>query len=245
MPLTKRAKLNDATVYEDDASTLQPGRWLNDAIITYLFERFGSQPMQSGGSVVLLEPATTFTAAMVGDPFALREMFGVRRGAGVPPLTEQLAAASIVLMPVNNNEDAGAVGGGHWSLLVFRRRGGEGGQPRFEHYDSCDQANAPNARAVMAALAQLLFGDTKIAKLQLVRMSTPQQANGFDCGVYALAIAEILSAAPAEGGAPPAESVTEAVRALTPEAVTAKRKAWLELLSGAMEEPPEEPESGQ
>ena len=36
--------------------------------------------------------------------------------------------------------------------------------------------------------------------MQLVKMNTPQQANGFDCGVYCLAIAEAVVATMAADG---------------------------------------------
>lgn len=225
------ATLGDVKVYAEDVETLAPGCWLNDAVIAYLFEHFSRQP-QPG--VVLLEPPATFTAAMVGDATALREMWSVSSTPGATPLTAQLLAADIVLMPVSNNDDSMvAGGGGHWSLLVFRRRAASCGAPRFEHYDSMEQANAPSAKLIMSACAPLLF-DKAPARLQLVRMTSPQQENGFDCGVYALAVAELLCAAPAAGGAAPSPAVTDAVRALTPAAVTAKRQSWLELLRSAL-----------
>ena len=57
----------------------------------------------------------------------------------------------------------------------------------------------------------------------------PRQANGFDCGMYVLCISELLRHAH-EGAA--AEEAAAAVRELTPAAVTAKRREWLEGLRG-------------
>ena len=66
----------------------------------------------------------------------------------------------------------------------------------------------------------------------------PQQHNGFDCGVYVLAIAELLClAAPAaELGRAPAETAAAAVRGLTPTAITEKRREWYDQLAGAVAE---------
>lgn len=224
-------------MYEEDATTLEPGCWLNDAIIAYHLELFLSKHQLSQPRMVILEPTTVFTAVMVGDPGQLREMLSVSRSAGAVPLTQQLLDADIVIMPVSNNEDAASAGGGsHWSLLVFRRRTGvDDAAGRFEHYDSCSNANGPNARNVMAAIAPLLFPTgMQPQRMQLVRMTTPQQANGYDCGVYTLAISEIICAAPVDDGATSSDTVTAAVRSLTPEAVTAKRAAWLEEVRQAM-----------
>ena len=67
-------------------------------------------------------------------------------------------------------------GGGHWSLLVYRR--GDGSPARFEHYDSCKGANATHARAVAKCLVALLDPDVGGATTQLVAMQSPQQVCG-------------------------------------------------------------------
>lgn len=227
------ACIGDVQVYEADAATLEPGCWLNDVVIAYLLELFQSkQPARA--ELVVLEPTTAFTAAMVADPNALREMFSEKAGRAIP-LTQQLLQADLVVMPVSNNEDADAAGGGsHWSLLIFRR-GEDGMTGRFEHFDSCSNANGPSARGLMAAIVPLLFPDgSQPQRMQLVRMTTPQQANGSDCGVYALAISEIVCASPTMRGTAPADAVTSAVRSLTPEAITQKRAEWLVELRAAM-----------
>ncbi len=59
-------------------------------------------------------------------------------------------------------------------------------------------------------------------------MDMAQQANGFDCGIYLLAIAEILAASDA---LPPPGQTAEAILGLTPSAITAKRKALLDTLT--------------
>jgi sentrin-specific protease 8 len=227
-------RIGDVQVYEADASTLEPGCWLNDGVIAYLLELFQSRRQPACAELVVLEPTTTFTAAMVGDADVLHDMFSEKAGRAIP-LTQQLLGADLVVMPVSNNEDADAAGGGsHWSLLIFRR-GEDGTTGRYEHYDSCNNANAANARALMAATAPLLFpAGSQPPRMQLARMTTPQQANGFDCGVYALAISEIVCAGPTHRGAAPPEAVTAAVRSLTPEAVAGKRAEWLALLRSAM-----------
>lgn len=234
MPPPPSASIGDVKIYPEDVATLEPGCWLNDAVLAYLLEAFRCR---QGGQqrLVILEPTTAFTVIMVAHPGQLREMLGVSRAKDAVPLTQELLDADIVIMPLSNNEDAAEPGGGsHWSLLVFRRRGADG-KPRFEHYDSCNDANAPSARSLMAAILPLLFAaGAQPPRTQLMRMTTPQQANGSDCGVYALAISEIVCAAPVNGGAAPSEAVTMAVRGLTPEAITTMRSKWLKELQAAL-----------
>ena len=239
-------------IYAKDVATLEPRQWLGDQVIAFLLETFSERASASGAtppSLLLLEPSVSFTAAMVGEASVLREMLSVPAGGSSVPLVQQLAVAQLVVMPVNNNEDASvAEGGGHWSLLVFRRAGDEKRSgPRFEHYDSAAGANGPNAQAVMRAIAPLLLGSADFSSLpkpipQFVRMVTPQQANGHDCGVYMLAIAELLccgtEAEPVASGEalgqPVSEALTERVRALTPEVISAKRKAWCTILGSLL-----------
>ena len=139
---------------------------------------------------------------------------------------------------MNNNDDASkAGGGGHWSLLLFRREGdAQHGAARYEHYDSCGKANVLVAKSIALALSTLLLGP-RPGTLPLVNMECPQQANGFDCGVYVLAFAEILALAPpGDIGKAPSAALKEALHALRPEGITAKRAAWHAELMAAVEQ---------
>ena len=158
------------------------------------------------------------------------------RKRGATPLAEQLAAADVVLIPVNDNQNAEqADGGGHWSLLVFHR-GGDAAR-RFDHYDSCNHANLPHARSIMAVLCKLLCLQGH-RKAPADKDEHSSQANGYDCGVYCLAIAEMVCAATAEHQASSSsdihELITAAITQLTPTVVHAKRSEWYELLLGAL-----------
>lgn len=228
------ARLNDVILYEQDARLLEPGRWLSDQCIAFAFEYLaGGAP-----AAQLLEPATTFMASVLGDAAALREVLAQPRTAGAPSLADQLSApqTKLVFLPINDKDDPDAHdGGGHWSLLVYRRRDGE--PDRFEHYDSCEcGANAEHARAAARVFEPLLraAGAPPPKAVKLVKMTTPQQANGYDCGVYALCIAELLcDALSAEA----LEAAAAAVRSLTPAAVTAKRAEWLERVRAGGKKP--------
>ena len=89
-------------------------------------------------------------------------------------------AAQLALFAVNDNPDVEAAGGGsHWSLLAY-----SAADATFRHYDSCARSNRGAARRVFEAACP--------PGSQLVEQPTPQQRNGYDCGVYVLALARLL-----------------------------------------------------
>ena len=221
------ARLNDVTIYAADVATLAPRCWLNDQVIAYQLEVLAQR---ASDAVLLLEPQLVFTAAMVPNPEMLREMLGVSRTRGATSMVDVLATAGLVIMPVNDNDDADAAnGGGHWSLLCYRRSSGSA-QARFEHYDSCGNANAATARAIAHSLIRLLQPDESGPKAQLVTMQSPQQTNGCDCGVYLLSIAEILVDSFTQSIDP-----KQKILALKPNDITTKRNDLWTIMENALQ----------
>ena len=90
----------------------------------------------------------------------------------------------LALFAINNNRDVEAVeGGSHWSLLAWAAADGA-----FRHYDSAGGINAAAAARVAAAAAAALPGGSS----KVVQQPMPQQMNGWDCGLYVLALARLL-----------------------------------------------------
>lgn len=208
----------DIQLDDDDVGTLRPGQWLNDQVIAYQFERL-QQCRQ--GALQVLEPSLSFTASIV-DAATLHEMLCVPRTRNTTPLSKVLADAELVLIPVNNNTDADMPNGGsHWSLLVFRRQIKGDGGCRFEHYDSCTGANNSLARNIAGKLVHTLAPKSK-GTIRVVHMRTPQQVNGFDCGMYVLAIGAILCKAFDAGNK---SSVSLDLEAVSPRFIESERKA--------------------
>lgn len=223
--------LGDIVLTADDVDTIAPRTWLNDQVIAFQLERL-HRAIGSPADLLILEPSLSFTASMVPDSASLGAMLSVPRHKGGSTLADELAAAALVLIPVNNNTDADEAGGGsHWSLLVYRRRTGpdSSGPSRFEHYDSCGNANGAFAKDVALKLIPLLQPADRGPTLKLVGMTIPQQTNGFDCGVHALCIAEELVGVHASSGSP--EAVSDAAKRVTPEWVKARRESLHKELS--------------
>ncbi|KXZ55423.1 hypothetical protein GPECTOR_3g74 [Gonium pectorale] len=154
---------------------------------------FGLGPDPGTCDILLLPPATSFLL-MHSSPQMAAELLA--------PLKP--ARRGLVLLPVNDNPHVDAAGGGsHWSLLVFHRPSNT-----LRHYDSSPGGgNARAARALAAAVGPALAacgsGDggggasaaaaVKAAPPGLMEVGCmPCQANGYDCGVYVLAVARAV-----------------------------------------------------
>jgi len=246
---TPVAVLGDVVLYESDAATLGPRSWVGDLVIAYFFELFTARLASGEGAslaaatseaaaatdsprVILLEPTVSYMAAMIGSE-ALREVLDVPRTAGSRTLSDLVAEATMVLLPLCDKSDPDAgVGGSHWSLLAFRRAEGGGA---FEHYDSAGGANAEHARTVAATLAPLVNrGGATLGEVALHEMADgPQQTNLFDCGIYTIATAEVLCGLFAAGTLPLPGRAAPALKLLTPLAIHEKRRALLEAVEEA------------
>ncbi|TYZ53524.1 hypothetical protein PybrP1_008985 [[Pythium] brassicae (nom. inval.)] len=217
---------HDAQLYASDVALFAPRQWLNDSAIhfylTYLQHMVcqtrssGAEAAEadgeSGGDVLLADPAVVSCLTLqCDDDDEFREL-----GDGL-----RLADKRLCLLPVSDNEWLGGASS-HWSLLVFRRDA-----LAFEHYDSSAGANARAAARVKCAFEKMLrlcdpsVGAAVTAEMPLEEArDAPQQTNGYDCGVYVLAVAEWLCRQHVgENALPPlAEFVT-------PERVTQTRRA--------------------
>lgn len=99
----------------------------------------------------------------------------------------------LIFIPINDNNDKFNLNGGnHWSLLVYLSK-----EDIFLYYDSIKKrtSNLENAKKIAQKLRVLINGKTYALKTLdnfIINSETPQQKNGYDCGVYVLAFTEIL-----------------------------------------------------
>lgn len=89
---------------------------------------------------------------------------------------------------MNDNPDVEAAGGGsHWSLLVYFCHA-----CIFRHYDSSTgRASRTAAARLHRAVRDVLAPGGTPCPLQHVQ-AMPQQENGYDCGIYVLAMTDAL-----------------------------------------------------
>ncbi|KAI7983099.1 NEDD8-specific protease 1 [Camellia lanceoleosa] len=95
----------------------------------------------------------------------------------------------MVIFPVNNNDDVTeAEGGNHWSLPLFERETNV-----FVHHDSYRGLNAGHAKQLYRAIVGYMgISDMASACKYVENSKTPQQVNGYDCGLYIAAIAKAI-----------------------------------------------------
>ena len=91
-------------------------------------------------------------------------------------------------------------GGSHWSLLLWTIASNNDidlSIPTFYHFDSSSGYNASAASAVSRKLMKVLHCNLPASSDEIMfhvkECITPQQKNGFDCGVYLLGFAEGLT----------------------------------------------------
>ena len=155
----------DVQVFQQDLASVYDGQWITDAIIALAYERL----RQHDKRVCLLDPSVVHLVSQIHDSEWL--------ASALPP---DLHQSPMIFMPVNNNNTTG-VGGSHWSLVVFDRP-----SSTWYYYDSIGSMNLPFAQRIVAKLT-LWTGTTHFAIVD-----TPNQVNGYDCGVYVIFITELL-----------------------------------------------------
>ncbi|KAL9189998.1 hypothetical protein ACHAXT_009673 [Thalassiosira profunda] len=98
-------------------------------------------------------------------------------------------------------------GGSHWSLLlweinIFSCNGNKASVGVYQHFDSSRGCNAAAASAVAKKLHRVLCASMQHQKgrgsgithqARVTECTTPQQRNGYDCGVLTLGFADALS----------------------------------------------------
>ena len=140
--MSSRVSLHDACLEPSDVALLQPGQWLNDAVIHFAYEHMAHECFRSD-AMLLLSPAIVTMIQFLEDPVELHALLE----------HTDLSMRSLVFLPINDTNDVGvANAGSHWTLLVFARE-----TMTFHHFDSLSSVNCLKvARKVAARLSPLL-----------------------------------------------------------------------------------------
>jgi sentrin-specific protease 8 len=158
----------------EDIQLTTPHQWLNDQCIEYWWDHViqinpGFQETEDGMTFVCPSVMHMLNFLDDGNFGALNDL--------------KLDRKSLILMPINNNQEI-SVGGTHWSLLCFLRSGN-----KFYHFDSCGNMNLECSRRISAKIAQI----ATVESFSFIAVSDmPRQINGSDCGLYMLLAAELV-----------------------------------------------------
>ncbi|KAL2611165.1 hypothetical protein R1flu_022857 [Riccia fluitans] len=173
----------DVLLRKSDVSLLDGPHFLNDHIIEFYFNYLDRQICSFAGCqedetspLLLVGPTPTFWLLHCPDAEGII--------ATIQPM--KLLKRELVIFAVNNNEDVEtAEGGTHWTLLSYNRQ-----KNTFEHFDSMAGTNWKQARDLVNIVKPYMGPFAASAKF--IEQATPQQENSYDCGVYVMAIAQLI-----------------------------------------------------
>uniref|UniRef100_A0A5B7A8W3 Putative NEDD8-specific protease 1 n=1 Tax=Davidia involucrata TaxID=16924 RepID=A0A5B7A8W3_DAVIN len=173
---------NDVVLRRSDLDILSGPHFLNDRIIEFYFSYLtSSYPSED---ILLVPPSIAFWITNCPDIESLKDF--------LEPLN--FPGKKLVIFPVNDNSDVTkAEGGNHWSLLAFERNANV-----FVHHDSYGGMNKGNAKRLYKAVVGYMGTSNTASNLEC--SSTPQQVNGYDCGLYVAAIAKAICCWYKDGG---------------------------------------------
>lgn len=167
---------NDCVLRRSDLDILNGPYFLNDRIIEFCFSYLATS--YPSNDILLVPPSISFWIANCPDLESLREV--------VLPL--RIPDKKVVIFPVNDNDDVTfAEGGSHWSLLAYVREKNE-----FVHHDSFSGSNSGHAKRLCNAVVRFTGISDSKSYDHFIDATTPQQRNGYDCGLYVTAIAKII-----------------------------------------------------
>ncbi|GFZ13183.1 cysteine proteinases superfamily protein [Actinidia rufa] len=137
--------------------------------------------------ILLVPPSIAFWITNCLDTDSLKDF--------LQPLN--LSGKKLVIFPVNDNNDVTeAEGGSHWSLLAFERDANV-----FVHHDSYGGLNSRHAKQLYRAIVGYMEITNMGSTAKYVECSrTPQQVNGYDCGLYVATIARTICSWYGSGG---------------------------------------------
>ncbi|KAF8102380.1 hypothetical protein N665_0198s0088 [Sinapis alba] len=169
----KILSFNDVVLRRSDLDILNRPNFLNDRVIEFYLSYLST--LHISPTISLIPPSIAFWISNCPDTESLKDF--------MKPL--MLRYSDLVILPVNDNLNVElAEGGLHWSLLVYYKEANS-----FFHLDSFMGSNQWNARQLYKAVSPFVSdGDAAYRECS----DTPQQKNGYDCGVYLLASAQVI-----------------------------------------------------
>ncbi|KAL5711259.1 Ulp1 peptidase [Ranunculus cassubicifolius] len=170
---------NDVVLRRSDLDILSGPYFLNDRIIEFYLSYLSSTYPST--DILLVPPSISFWISNCPDPESLQDF--------ILPLN--FPDKKVIIFPVNDNEDVTlAEGGSHWSLLAYVRK-----KNVFVHHDSSGGLNRWHAKSLSKVVAKYLSSGGSSGSDDPTYIDfneTPQQRNGYDCGLYVTAIAKII-----------------------------------------------------
>ncbi|CAN8301150.1 unnamed protein product [Cochlearia groenlandica] len=211
---------NDVVLRRSDLDILNGPIYLNDRLIEFYFS-YLSTVHTSSSTISLIPPSIAFWISNCPDKDTLKDF--------MKPV--KLRDSDLVIFPVNDNANVElAEGGSHWSLLVYYKE-----TNTFFHHDSLLGLNQRSTKHLFEAVSTYVCdgGDAAYRECS----DTPRQKNGYDCGVYVLAIAKVICEWFSLGGVKNREELWFSdVKETVPDLVNHLRQDVLEIIRKLMSE---------
>lgn len=162
---SKIAKEIQTDVNTGHCMSLLNNEWLNDDMIRIYLEMLNDK-IVNNENIYFINPVVSQAIKCLDDTDYL-----------ITPL--KLQEKSFILIPVNDAKAVCAVGGTHWSLLLYQKS-----RNTFYYLDSSKQYNLESAKEIFLKVSRVITDSPENANFHIV--NCPQQDNMVDCGVYLL-----------------------------------------------------------
>lgn len=154
-----------------DVALLERNDWLNDIIIGFYFEYLNQQ---YGKDSQLL---------FIGPEVA--QLLKMQDSSQYNIFLDPIEAThyNFIFFPLNDC-DSNEAGGSHWSLLIYSHM-----EKMCYHFDS-SSINGFSAKKLARKVTKYFL---EKAERRYIEMDCPQQNNNYDCGLYVLCLADVIS----------------------------------------------------
>jgi sentrin-specific protease 8 len=212
---------NDVVLRRSDLDILGGPYFLNDRIIEFYFSYLSS--CYPAKDILLVPPSIAFWIMNCPAVESLEDF--------LEPL--HLPDKKLVIFPVNDNDDVSkAEAGSHWSLLAFERNANT-----FVHHDSNRGINKWHAKRLYNAVVGFMSVCNSASDASYLECTdSPQQVNGYDCGLYVTSIARAICSWHGSGEDKDKDELwfSAVKEQVTPSTVAGMRGEILSLIRGLM-----------
>lgn len=172
---------HDTLLRQTDVGTLEPGKWVNDNIISFWFEYLEHEIYSEYEAFVKFIPpdVAQFIKSAAEIPSQVSDVSSVLESMN-------LGKKQLILIPINNASTSSiTASGSHWTLAAFNIQNGI-----FSHYDSLEgSGNGSHAKAIYKVLKQILTPKRETSFHEVICC---QQRNGSDCGIHLICNADAV-----------------------------------------------------
>ncbi|KAG7208651.1 hypothetical protein KM043_014856 [Ampulex compressa] len=162
----------DCLLRRKDVNLLKGPHWLNDVIIGFYFE-YLDRKFKKDGKNKLLFVSPELTQILKMTQPSEYSIF-------LDPINA--SSSSFIFFPLNNCDKVDVAGGSHWSLLIYSQL-----DKTCYHFDSCKPLNSVVGSEFSKNLMCYFSGKKEN---RFIEADCPQQANGYDCGLFVLCVAD-------------------------------------------------------